>query len=335
MSICILPKLGGLGGPASFAARLTAALAERDVEAHSDVSRSDIQVVLVMGGTRQVGALFQLKRRGVRIVQRLNGMNWIHRRANTGIKHFLRSEFNNLLLAGIRRTSDRIIYQSRFSRDWWQTVYGSTPAHGTVIYNGIDLQKVTPTGVGEKPVDRYRILLVEGHLGGGNEPGLMNAVALCQQLKGKLDKPVELMVAGDVPGTLQKTVAASGINVVWRGIVARDEVPALDRSAHILFSADLNAACPNSVIEALACGLPVVAFATGALPEMLAGDAGKTAPYGTDYWRLQAPDIAGLADAAMTVLADLPRYQRGARQQAEALFDIQHVTTAYLDVLLG
>ena len=29
---------------------------------------------------------------GVRIVQRLNGMNWIHRRRFTGVRHFLRSE---------------------------------------------------------------------------------------------------------------------------------------------------------------------------------------------------------------------------------------------------
>ena len=51
----------------------------------------------------------------------------------------------------------------------------------------------------------------------------------------------------------------------------RERIPELDRSAHLLYSADLNAACPKSVIEALACGLPVVAFDTGALPELVQG----------------------------------------------------------------
>ena len=335
MSVCILPKLAGLGGPASFAARLTVVLAEQGVECHSDPQRMDTQAVLVMGGTRQVGALWQLKRRGVRIVQRLNGMNWIHKRMRTGWKHYVRSEANNMLLATIRRYADRIIYQSGFSRDWWQTVYGSAVAPGRVVYNGVDTRKLTPEGSGQKPEDRYRVLLVEGHLGGGNEPGLHNGIELCRQLAGRLDKPVELMVVGDVPTTLRGEIQAEGVQIYWRGVVGRDEIPELDRSAHLLFSADLNAACPNAVIEALACGLPVVAFATGALPEMLRGDAGLTAPYGSDYWRLEPPDMARLADAAATVLADLPRYQRGARAQAEALFDIQQVADSYLDVLLG
>jgi len=295
----------------------------------------DTRAVLVMGGTRQVGALWQLKRRGVRVVQRLNGMNWIHKRMRTGWRHYVRSEANNMLLATIRRYSDRIIYQSGFSRDWWQTVYGSTAAPGRVVYNGVDTRKLTPVGSGHKPEDRYRILLVEGHLGGGNEPGLHNGIELCRLLAGRSDKPVELMVGGDVPDSVRSEVNASGVIINWRGVVSRDEIPELDRSAHLLFSADLNAACPNAVIEALACGLPVVAFATGALPEMLTGDAGLTAPYGSDYWRLQPPDIARLLDAADAVLADLPRYQRGARAQAEAFFDIQQVADSYLDVLLG
>ncbi len=69
--------------------------------------------------------------------------------------------------------------------------------------------------------------------------------------------------------------------------------PEIDRSAHMLFSADLNAACPNSVIEAMACGLPVAGFDTGALNELIVGDAGRLVPYGGDPWRLEKPDISG------------------------------------------
>uniref|UniRef100_A0A7C4KJY9 DinB-like domain-containing protein n=1 Tax=Anaerolinea thermolimosa TaxID=229919 RepID=A0A7C4KJY9_9CHLR len=78
-SICILPRLDGLGGPASFRARLTAGLAARGIRTHSHPEDPTCRAVLVIGGTRRLDWLLRARRRGVRIVQRLDGMNWLHR----------------------------------------------------------------------------------------------------------------------------------------------------------------------------------------------------------------------------------------------------------------
>jgi glycosyltransferase involved in cell wall biosynthesis len=102
----------------------------------------------------------------------------------------------------------------------------------------------------------------------------------------------------------------------------------------LLYSADINAACPNSVIEALGCGLPVVAFDTGALPELVNGDAGRITPYGGNPWRLDPPDIDGLARGASEVLENLERFQRGARRRAEQAFSLENMVEGYLQALL-
>jgi glycosyltransferase involved in cell wall biosynthesis len=293
--------------------------------------------VLVIGGTRHAAALWRARQRGVRIVQRLNGMNWIHRRQRTGLKHFIRSEMNNALLANIRRhLADHIVYQSQFARNWWQTVHGSVPTTARVIYNGVDLHEFNPAGPHQRPDDLIRLLLVEGHLRGGYEQGLVSAVKLTRLLNQHGKIKVELMVAGDVPEPLRQQVqrpAESWIN--WTGIVPQEQIPQLDRSAHILFSADLNAACPNAVIEALACGLPVIAFATGSLPELVEGDAGMVVPYGSNYWKLEPPDIRGLAGAFSQVLAGGEKYRHGARARAEAAFGLDRMVEQYLSVLLN
>ena len=44
--------------------------------------------ILVIAGTRNLLPLWRARRRGVRIVQRLDGINWIHRRRHTGLRHF-------------------------------------------------------------------------------------------------------------------------------------------------------------------------------------------------------------------------------------------------------
>ena len=335
-TICILPRKLGMGGPASFQARFTEALRLQGLAVSYDPEDPAISAVLVVGGTRHFADLRTARRRGVRIVQRLNGMNWVHKQKFTGVKHFLRAEAGNWILSNIRaHLADRIVYQSQFSQDWWSRVHGEVKAAGTVIYNGVDLEQFSPTGAGQRPTDRYRMLLLEGRLGGGYEQGLFTAVEAAKLLNERLDKPLELMVVGEAPEALRKQSANSGVDILWKGIVKRNEVPEIDRSADLLFSADVNAACPNSVIEALACGLPVVGYDTGALPEMLTNGAGKIAPYGTNVWKLEKPNVYALADSAQEVLKQREKFSLAARLQAERTFDIHAITKEYLKVLLG
>ncbi len=300
------------------------------------------QAILVIGGTAHLDVLWRARQRGVRIVQRLNGMNWIHRKRRTGLRHYLRSEANNFILAVIRRRlAHQIVYQSRFSKEWWERVYGPLSIPDRVVYNGVDLSVYSPEGPRDLPEGRLRLLMVEGHLGGGNEAGLENGIRLVETLRSEHGLPVELCIAGDAPAGLRAHVESrAGAAIDWAGVVPRERIPELDRSAHLLFSADLNAACPNSVVEALACGLPVVAFDTGALREMVTPSrsdlarAGEVVPYGSSHWNLEPPDIRGLARAAAAILADLPRYRSAARARAEAAFGLEAMLDGYLESLL-
>ena len=122
--------------------------------------------------------------------------------------------------------------------------------------------------------------------------------------------------------------------MLWAGAVPRERIPEIDRSAHLLFSADLNPACPNAVIEALACGLPVVAFDTGALKELVPVGAGIVVPYGGDPWRLETPDIPALARAADAILRDRPRFRQAARVHAEKALGLDRMVDGYLKALV-
>lgn len=335
-SICILPRLRGVGGPASFSGRLISGLEARGVRAHHDPDDPSTRAVLMIGATRRLDWLLKPRSRGARIVQRLNGMNWLHRKVRTGLRHWLRSEFNNWLLSTTRRTlTDAVVYQSNFARNWWQTVYGGVRAPGRVIYNGVNLNLFTPEGPEKPPEDHFRVLMVEGHMTGGYETGLESGVALVEQLNRSAARPVRLLVAGEVAPALRAQWDARAGNLLeWAGIVPRESIPALDRSAHLLFSADLNAACPNSVVEALACGLPVVAFDTGALPELIQADAGRVVSYGSNYWNLEAPDVPALAAAANQILNEQERYRAAARARAEESYGLDTMVEKYLEVLL-
>ena len=333
--LCMAAKVPGVAGPAAFQRRLAEGLVERSWKISYGFSDLTCNAILVIGGSREFGLMRKARKEGIPIVQRLNGMNWIHRRYPTGLRHFLRAERGNLLLSMIRdRLADIVVYQSQFARSWWERERGPLSNPSYVVHNGVDLTEFHPSGAGERPTDRYRLLLVEGSLGGGYELGLDHAIALTKRITKKLDKPVDLLVAGRIsPEIRARADRNEDIKVQWAGVVPRERIPELDRSAHILYAADLNAACPNAVIEAMACGLPVVAFDTGALPELVRSDAGRLASYGGDPWKLDPPDIDGLADAALEVLSDPSRFQTGARARAEAAFSLDQMVKGYLTAL--
>ena len=335
--ICLVPRLEGVGGMVSFQAKFAQGLRQRDYEVCFELADWPYAAVLVIGGTRDLRGLLKARRRGVPVVQRLNGMNWIQRKRRTGLRHYLRAEYGNWLLSLIRdRLATRIVYQSQFARGWWERVYGATRVPSSVVYNGVDLVEYNPDGAHERPAEASRILLVEGSLGGGYEMGLDSAVGLAERLINSYSRKAEVMVIGRVSQVLK--AAWSGrtqVPLVFAGMVPRQDIPFIDRSAHLLYAADIHPACPNSTVEALACGLPVVSFDTGALPELVTGEAGRVVPYGGDAWQLDPPDLDGLARAAVEVLADQPRFRAAARARAEEALGLDRMVDGYLEALLG
>jgi glycosyltransferase involved in cell wall biosynthesis len=143
------------------------------------------------------------------------------------------------------------------------------------------------------------------------------------------------MVVGRTSEGLQREWKdKTDIKVTFTGEVPVDRIPEMDRSAHVLYAADLNPACPNSVIEALACGLPVAAYDTGALSEIITEGSGQVVPYGGDPWKLEPPDIEGLAKAVNVILDDQARYRIDARQRAEDAFGLDQMVEGYLNALI-
>jgi glycosyltransferase involved in cell wall biosynthesis len=332
--ICIFPRVQGSGGVTSFRLKFENGLTARGVEVINDPSQ-DADAILVLAGTRHLRPLWKARRRGVRIVQRLDGLNWLHRVRWMGPRYIVRAIYGNANVSYIRRRlADQVIYQSEFIQRWWEDWYKPARVSSTVILNGVDLARYTPHGLHERPSGHDRLLIVEGSLAGGQNYGIYNAVSLANALSKK--RRMELMVVGRVDSkTKNKLKNQTAFRIQFMDTVAREHIPWLMRSSHLLYSAEINPPCPNSVIEALACGLPVIGFDTGSLSEIVQADAGRLVPYGADPWKLKPPDFSSLTKAAGEILEEQPRFRNAARERAENAFDLEKMVDEYLNVLLG
>lgn len=316
---------------ASFRLKFEHGLKKRGIGVTYDLS-ANADAVLVIAGTRFLPSLNRARQRGIRIVQRLDGVNWVQRVRWTGSRYHVRAEYGNFMLSLIRaRFADRVIYQSQFIRKWWEDWYGVAKAPASVIINGVDLNVYSPEGTNKRPADVYRMLLLEGSLAGGLNAGLFHGVAVAEKLAEKY--PIEVIVAGKVDEATQRSLQ-SKVSVKFLGTVAREQIPQLARSSHLMYCAEVNPPCPNSVIEALACGLPVIGFDSGSLKELVTEEAGCVVPYGANPWKLETPNIFALAASAGEVLEKQYQFRRSARKRAEDKFGLDQMVDAYLKVLL-
>ena len=184
--ICIVPRVEGTGGMASFRLKFEQGLRARGVDVTHDLS-AGADATLVIAGTRNLIPLWKAHQRRQRVVQRLDGVNWVQRVRWAGARYTIRAEYGNAMLSFIRaRFADHVIYQSQFIRKWWEDWYGVAKVPASVIVNGVDLQTYTPDGAHERPTDRFRLLLLEGSLAGGLNSGLFHAVALAEKTFGKI-----------------------------------------------------------------------------------------------------------------------------------------------------
>ncbi|MFN2383269.1 MAG: glycosyltransferase family 4 protein, partial [Gemmatimonadota bacterium] len=290
-------------------------------------------IVVIVGGTARLWWLWRAKRRGARIVHRLDGINWRYRVMPVSRRRRLSDRLRNRQMAWIRNTlADHVVYQSAFIRDWWHREYGPAPCPESVIYNGVDLDEFTPPADNAAPRERPLLICVEGKV-----PPNPAAQAILA------DVPGPLFADGTIGGTLvcgmirpdirERVAALPGVQVL--GSVARSAMPATYARCDVYLSLEINPPCPNAVVEALAAGVPVVGYDTGSLSELVQPEAGRLVPYGVDPWRLEVPDTRPLREAVEAVLAHLPEYRRGARAAAEQRFGLDRIVEAYLAIFAG
>lgn len=224
--------------------------------------------------------------------------------------------------ARLLHDADHVVYQSAFCKVAADRWYGGEATRWEVLHNPVDVDRFTPL---VQPADRSPTLL----LGGNQYQRYRIDTALRTLAEVRRSLPdARLLVAGEIAWHADRAYARRETDALVRtlgiedgvemiGPYARQDAPAVMRSADVLLHTKVNDPCPTVVLEAMACGLPVVYSATGGTPELVGEDAGIGIPAELDWEHDHPPAPSELAAAAVDLLTRARELRDTARARSE------------------
>jgi len=217
----------------------------------------------------------------------------------------------------------------------WKKLQEVVPA--CLIYylpNAIDLLSYADVGqerIESKSDKPCLHILYLGHL--GKEKGSFDLVCAAKTVLGQehgvvFDLVGQEQVVGDIE-QLKTQVIDAGLEqfIHIKSAVTGAEKINLFRSADIFVYPSYHEGMPMAVIEAMACGLPIIATRVGGLPDLVCP--------GLNGWLVPAGQPDQLANAIQQLMANPQmRYsmQIGSFQLAQEKFDIEKLVSRLLDI---
>jgi glycosyltransferase involved in cell wall biosynthesis len=212
--------------------------------------------------------------------------------------------------------AEHVLFQSEFSKLSADTYLGEPRGSWEVLYNAVDVDRFTPAAM--PPADGPVLLL-----GGDQTQAYRLEVALRAFALVTASEPqARLLVTGRLVSSPDTLLDELGLRdrVEFAGRYSQREAPDLIRRAHLMLHTKVKDPCPSAVIEAMACGLPVVYPRSGGTVELVGDQAGIGVEHPDTWERDEPPTPEALADAVERVLADRARYSDAARERAVERF---------------
>jgi glycosyltransferase involved in cell wall biosynthesis len=229
----------------------------------------------------------------------------------------------NLPMAALLHQADHVVYQSAFCRESADRWLGSVSRPFSVLYNPVDTAVFRPADVPPDLGDGWRLLAAGTH----HQP--FRVIGALQTVRVLLDAGhrVQLTVAGELrwphaEAQVHATIAELRLaeHVTLRPAFTQEEAVGLYQSAHVLLHLKYHDPCPTVVVEALACGVPVVGSRSGGMPELVGHDGGELAQVPLSWNDASYPPPRPIAAAVARVMTDWPARHAAARARAEQMF---------------
>lgn len=261
-------------------------------------------------------ALDLLRWRGIPIVLNQNGVFYSAWYAGD-------YQRQNILMAEAYHRADYVFWQSEFCRRSADKFLGCRKGEGEVLFNAVDIERFRPV---LKSGRKTFTFLLTGKINRHLNYRLASTVAGLAVARSRgLD--ARLRIAGWIEEIekLRTLVSQYGLNgfVDLVGEYTQEQAPSIYQSADAYVMTKYLDPCPNTVIEAMACGLPILYSESGGVPELVGPHAGVPLSVPERWDVIHSPTETAVAAGMLEIASCHEQMGTAARERALNHFDLR------------
>lgn len=310
----------GIGGPVTFMRNLKKYLDDNNYSYQEKpwFARAVFFPIAISYKTLRVIKLFRGK-----VIQRLDGVYYPSKHSD---KY---SEYNAQMKDIYINYADHVIFQSEYSKRQVFEMFGPKPNNEyTIIPNGADIEVFYPKSSGtDESIDIIKVVTTGNFR---NIDMILPVIEAIDKLIGR-GYNIELSLIGPISIAEKEDILSR--NYVSNEIFERqNDLADKLRDSDLFIYSHLNPPCPNSVIEAICCGLPVVGFDSGSLRELCFFNEELFAYVSEDvFQRYEDFDPVKLADKLLLAISDYDRFKAKA-MDFSSYYSMDKCARAYIEV---
>ena len=243
-----------IGGPSTFMRNLSTYLDDVGYSYKSDIAKSKHIFFPI---SYDLASLKKIKKDKGAIIQRLDGIYYPQ-------KHGTSYQEKNKLIKDIYLNyATKVVFQSQYSKAQCFTLFGEKDTGDyEIIINGVNEAIFYPSNAFKEVPKKIKLVTT------GNFRNIDMLEPVIKALDTISNFDFELNIIGPIVNDNLLDLINRNY-VTYHGTKTTHQIAALLREHHIFIYSHLNPPCPNSVLEAIASGLPVVGFNSGSMSELL------------------------------------------------------------------
>lgn len=222
------------------------------------------------------------------------------------------------------KKSDYIIFQSLFSKISVENILKIHSKNYSIIHNCVNTEDFKP--LDNKSYDKQIKLLISGTHSYAERisiPVLATKYLINQGIDAKLIIAGFINLSEKENNSIQILINENSLqaNIEFIGTYSQTEAPAIYQQADIFLHMQHNDVCPIVVLEAMSCGLPVIASESGGTPELV-GQAGICLSVQQSWTTYYYPSVKDVANAVITIAGNITYWSKLARERAVSKFSV-------------